>query len=672
MIKPKHIKLSLRSFLIYTSCFALPLVLITLNHTLSRIQQRRDDYAASRQVVAEHLDQVILSQFDLIEEAANEIYLSGWYKKHISVSPVYRQEFNIVRQLEIAGDLRHSVSLLTFAEDILIFNTRDWSMICKYGWFGSVVKYAEVYCQMDLDRLPESLRHTSLLSPIRSLDDRFFILSYPDPSRGSACRIGILIRRSAFEEYLDSIHYNGEFSSISVLLEDQLLLRHEVADSTDNKTSTISLSSPGPAFVMLFEYPDFDALYYQDSVDQLLINIVMALAAGIALAFLLTKLFAVPLERLLLSVSPSPYAGYRQAFDQVSSHISDITRRNQQLTHEMDRFTDELRNQMLISLLTREGSLSSEHGTINRIFPWLASDKPYFLILLQGSADPTRIMPPALQGDPESSLIRLDLPLAYTGYLCVQGSAEQAEALSQRLRDRLPAGQAACSWVHTGYAGLNACYREAVSRIDVRRSGLSLADTLSLINHLQLGDAVRCRQALQPYVLTEDEDLQSQVLSLLDRWSNENGLTPPGSEPDRGDGLSGWAEVEAQIDRLCSRMVPAQTSRCSSIISAVNDYLDEFYCLPDISLKYLSDQFNISVGALSRMYKQETGRNFSTVLLELRMTKAKELLTVTSDSITSISAACGYENYISFKRAFTRMESISPREYREAGLSAPA
>lgn len=665
----RNIKLSLRSFLIYACCVALPLILITFNYTLSRIQQRRDDYNSSKHVVAAHLNQVILSQFDLIEKAANEIYLSSWYKKYISVSPVYRQEFNIVRQLEISGDLMHSVSLLPFADDILILNTRDQSVVCKFGWFGSMDKYSDVYCRMDLGQLQDSLKHRSLLSTIRSLDKRFFIISYPDSNRNSSCRIGILIRLSSFQTYLDSIHYNDDFSTISVILEEQLLLKHEVESSTNKDMKAISLSSIRPDFIMLFEYPSFDTLYQADNVMQLVLNSMMALAAGMILAFLLTNFFTVPLERLLLSISPFPYSSHRQAFDHLSSHINTITLRNQQLTREMDRFTAELRNQMLINLLTQEGSLTREHNTMDQIFPWLAANKPYFLIVEQGNADLSRIKLLTDQSAlPDGSLIKLDLPLGYTGCLCIRNSEGQAQALAEQLCSHLPLAEGAFSQVHTGYSGLHACYREAVSQIDFHHNELSLANTLSMLNHLQLGDAARCRQALQPYTIIQDEDLLNQVLSLLDRWARENNLTLPGTDMNQEGKPLSWEAIVQRIDQLCQYMDHSKKSHCSSIIIAVNEYLAEYFYLPDISLKYLSDQFNISIGALSRMYKQETGRNFSVVLLELRMKKAKEMLVKTANSIASISLACGYENYISFKRAFIRIEGISPREYREVSL----
>ena len=100
--------------------------------------------------------------------------------------------------------------------------------------------------------------------------------------------------------------------------------------------------------------------------------------------------------------------------------------------------------------------------------------------------------------------------------------------------------------------------------------------------------------------------------------------------------------------------------------------MNEYYSLPDLSLIYLAGQFDTSVGALSRLYKQETGRNFSTALLELRMNKAKELLLHTDESLSAIALRCGYENYLSFKRAFSRFAEMAPREYREAHAAPKA
>ena len=47
------------------------------------------------------------------------------------------------------------------------------------------------------------------------------------------------------------------------------------------------------------------------------------------------------------------------------------------------------------------------------------------------------------------------------------------------------------------------------------------------------------------------------------------------------------------------------------------------------------------------------------------MEKAKEYLRVSEAPIAEVSRQVGYENELSFKRAFIRYEGIRPREYRQ-------
>ena len=118
----------------------------------------------------------------------------------------------------------------------------------------------------------------------------------------------------------------------------------------------------------------------------------------------------------------------------------------------------------------------------------------------------------------------------------------------------------------------------------------------------------------------------------------------------------------------CTSTAKVSDRRASSsvIVATMSGMIHEHYEIPDLSLKYFSSQFDISVSSLSKLFSQTTGENFSTVLQNVRISKAKEMLRQSSGmNIADIAVACGYENYLSFKRAFTRCEGISPREYRD-------
>lgn len=57
--------------------------------------------------------------------------------------------------------------------------------------------------------------------------------------------------------------------------------------------------------------------------------------------------------------------------------------------------------------------------------------------------------------------------------------------------------------------------------------------------------------------------------------------------------------------------------------------------------------------------------NFYDYLCRIRMEKAKEYLRTMDAPIAEVARRVGYENELSFKRAFVRYEGIKPREYRQ-------
>ena len=67
---------------------------------------------------------------------------------------------------------------------------------------------------------------------------------------------------------------------------------------------------------------------------------------------------------------------------------------------------------------------------------------------------------------------------------------------------------------------------------------------------------------------------------------------------------------------------------------------------------------------LNRSFKKQTGVTIFAYLNQIRIQKAKELLTQTDQKVGDIAAAVGIENRTTFLRVFKKYEGISPIEYR--------
>lgn len=95
------------------------------------------------------------------------------------------------------------------------------------------------------------------------------------------------------------------------------------------------------------------------------------------------------------------------------------------------------------------------------------------------------------------------------------------------------------------------------------------------------------------------------------------------------------------------------------------EYLKSHYCDETLSLNDVAQSLNISVPYLAVLLKQETGRNFSSHLLEIRMEKAIEFLRTTSMTVSEISEKVGYSSSQYFAVCFKKYTGASPGAYRD-------
>lgn len=94
------------------------------------------------------------------------------------------------------------------------------------------------------------------------------------------------------------------------------------------------------------------------------------------------------------------------------------------------------------------------------------------------------------------------------------------------------------------------------------------------------------------------------------------------------------------------------------------NFLHENYHKEELSLNDVADYLGISVPYLAVLFKQETGKNFGTHLLDIRMGKAKELLKSSDEPISDIADKVGYNSPQYFAVCFKKYTGITPGNYR--------
>ena len=96
------------------------------------------------------------------------------------------------------------------------------------------------------------------------------------------------------------------------------------------------------------------------------------------------------------------------------------------------------------------------------------------------------------------------------------------------------------------------------------------------------------------------------------------------------------------------------------VISDIRNHYTE-----DIQLTTLASKYSVSIARLSTDMKQKLGMNFSDYVTQLRIQRAKELLSDESMSVSEIAEIVGYNDYFYFIKVFKKVQGISPSKYRK-------
>lgn len=84
----------------------------------------------------------------------------------------------------------------------------------------------------------------------------------------------------------------------------------------------------------------------------------------------------------------------------------------------------------------------------------------------------------------------------------------------------------------------------------------------------------------------------------------------------------------------------------------------------NITLKDVADEVFLSQNYLSELFKKETGEGFYEFLSNYRIKRAKELLVTTNLKIYEVAENVGYNDSITFGRAFKKIAGVTPNSFR--------
>lgn len=127
-------------------------------------------------------------------------------------------------------------------------------------------------------------------------------------------------------------------------------------------------------------------------------------------------------------------------------------------------------------------------------------------------------------------------------------------------------------------------------------------------------------------------------------------------------------ELSTQVKKICIEIfsnITAENSTTNKQIEKIKTFIHNNYCDCNFSLQSMSESVDMSVSYLSHFFKAQVNQNISDYVNDLRMTKAKKLLSETDTSLQELALSVGYVNLSSFIRKFRQTTGITPGAYRD-------
>ena len=99
-------------------------------------------------------------------------------------------------------------------------------------------------------------------------------------------------------------------------------------------------------------------------------------------------------------------------------------------------------------------------------------------------------------------------------------------------------------------------------------------------------------------------------------------------------------------------------------ITIAIDYINKNFHMP-LSLEIVSKKSFVSVNELCRLFKKHLGTTVSKYIASKRISEAKKMLK-NGLSVTQTAEKCGFSDYTTFIRTFSRITGIAPGKYKKS------
>jgi two-component system response regulator YesN len=129
-------------------------------------------------------------------------------------------------------------------------------------------------------------------------------------------------------------------------------------------------------------------------------------------------------------------------------------------------------------------------------------------------------------------------------------------------------------------------------------------------------------------------------------------------------GINDWIRDLAQHYEFLPAETIKEDVRHADIVEQVIAFTDNNY-MYNIGIGQIAEQLKITPNYLTTLFHRKTGIKFTAFLKQIRMQRAKELLTNPSIQVQQVAEQVGYSSTRHFARLFSEHYGCLPSEFRD-------
>lgn len=124
-------------------------------------------------------------------------------------------------------------------------------------------------------------------------------------------------------------------------------------------------------------------------------------------------------------------------------------------------------------------------------------------------------------------------------------------------------------------------------------------------------------------------------------------------------------QMDSLLDSAFATLEGLRGSFSDAQVAKAELFIKDNYHNPKLSLNAVTEHISVSTSYFSAVFKAKTGMTFVEYLTQLRMEKAKQILTFTDQKTYETACSVGIADPQYFSVIFKRATGLTPREYRE-------